>query len=49
MARHEYFRRVFCDWLGEQVAAGAMPSDLDELGALVRAVSSEYARRYLLL
>ncbi len=49
MARHEYFRRVFCDWLGEQVAAGAMPSDLDELGALVRAVSSENARRYLLL
>lgn len=47
MARHEYFRRVFCDWLGEQVTAGAMPSDLDELGGLVRAVSSENARRYL--
>ena len=36
MVRHEYFRRVFCDWLGEQAEAGAMPSDLNELGALVR-------------
>jgi glucuronate isomerase len=49
MVRHEYFRRVFCDWLGEQAEAGAMPSDLDELGALIRAVSSENARRYLSL
>ena len=49
MARHDYFRRVFCDWLGEQAEAGAMPSDLNELGSLVRAVSSENARRYLSL
>ncbi len=49
MTRHEYFRRVFCDWLGEQVKAGTMPSDLNELGALVRAVSAENARRYLRL
>jgi len=49
MVRHEYFRRVFCDWLGEQAEAGAMPSDFYELGALVRAVSCDNARRYLSL
>ena len=49
LVRHEYFRRVFCDWLGEQAVAGAMPSDEDELGALVRAVSCDNARRYLSL
>ena len=49
MARHEYFRRVFCDWLGEQAEAGALPSDFTELGALVRAISGDNARRYLSL
>lgn len=47
MVRHEYFRRVFCDWLGGQAETGAMPADIDELGALVRAVSSGNARRAL--
>ena len=47
MTRHEYFRRVLCDWLGEQAEAGAMPGNVEELGALVHAVSSENARRML--
>jgi glucuronate isomerase len=47
MVRHEYFRRVFCDWLGGQVEAGAMPHDDDQLGALVRSVCSENVRRAL--
>lgn len=49
MARHEYFRRVCCDWLGAQAEAGAMSDNLDELGALVRAICSENARRVLAL
>lgn len=49
MVRHEYFRRVFCDWLGGQVEAGALPSDLSELGELVLNVSSGNARRFLAL
>lgn len=49
LVRHEYFRRVFCDWLGDQAEAGAMPSDVNELGALVRAVACDNARRYLSL
>ena len=49
MVRHEYFRRVFCDWLGAQAEAGAMPADLAELGTLVCAVCGENARRALAL
>lgn len=49
MARHDYFRRVLCDWLGDQVEAGALPADLSELGGLVRSLSHENARRYLTL
>lgn len=49
MVRHEYFRRVFCDWLGAQAEAGAMPSDVEELGVLVRAVCHGNARRALAL
>jgi len=47
MVRHEYFRRVCCDWLGAQAESGAMPSDLAELGALVRAVCHDNAARAL--
>jgi glucuronate isomerase len=49
MVRHEYFRRVFCDWLGEQVSAGSLPADVEQLGALVRAICFENARRALAL
>lgn len=49
MRRQEYFRRVFCDWLGEQVQSGAVPANFDELGALVRAVAGGNARRFLSL
>jgi glucuronate isomerase len=49
MVRHEYFRRVFCDWLGEQVEAGTMPSGDAELGSLVRAVVFANAQRALAL
>lgn len=49
MARHDYFRRVFCDWLGEQVEHGAISSDYAELGELVRNVSCGNARRYFAL
>lgn len=47
MVRHEYFRRVFCDWLGGQVQAGTLPDDDRLLGPLVRAVAYDNARRWL--
>ncbi len=49
MVRQEYFRRIFCDWLGEQVESGALSSDLVETGQLVRNVCFENARRFLSL
>ena len=48
MVRHEYFRRVLCDWLGDQVQAGTLPADDQLLGPLVRAVCYDNARRWLL-
>ncbi|HPM84966.1 MAG TPA: glucuronate isomerase [Candidatus Anammoximicrobium sp.] len=47
MTRHEYFRRVLCDWLGDQVQAGSLPDDDQLLGPLVRAVAYDNARRWL--
>ncbi len=49
MTRHEYFRRVLCDWLGDQVQAGTLSEDDQLLGPLVRAVAYENARRWLFL
>ena len=48
MVRHEYFRRVFCDWLGDQVAAGSFPEDDDLLKNLVQDVCYLNARRWIL-
>jgi len=45
MVRHEYFRRVLCDWLGEKVEAGELPPNL---GGLVRALCYENARQWIL-
>lgn len=45
MVRHEYFRRVLCDWLGEKVETGELPTDL---GALIRAVCYDNAKRWIL-
>jgi glucuronate isomerase len=47
MVRHEYFRRVLCDWIGAQAERGAFPSDVTQLGALVHAICHENARRML--
>jgi glucuronate isomerase len=44
MTRHEYFRRMLCDYLGDQVEAGVLPSDQKLLGELVKSISYENAR-----
>jgi glucuronate isomerase len=48
MTRHEYFRRVLCDFVGDQVEAGIWPADETLLGQAVRAVAYENARRWIL-
>ncbi|OHE79261.1 MAG: hypothetical protein A2107_12945 [Verrucomicrobia bacterium GWF2_62_7] len=47
MTRHEYFRRVLCDWLGDQMEAGTLPADEKLIGQLVRAIAYENARRWI--
>lgn len=49
MVRHEYFRRVLCDWLGAQVENGSLPGDNALLGTLVRGVCYENARGMILV
>ena len=45
--RHEYFRRVFCAWLAEKAANDEMPTDLEILIPLAKAVCFENASNYL--
>lgn len=37
--RHEYFRRLLCDLLGEWVENGEFPADMERLGRLVQDIS----------
>lgn len=46
MSRHDYFRRVLCDYLGQQVERGAMPRDETLLAAYVRRICYENARAH---
>jgi glucuronate isomerase len=44
--RHEYFRRILCNLLGEWVEAGEFPDDRELLGDIVRNICYENARNY---
>jgi len=48
-SRHEYFRRILCNLLGEDVRRGRLPNDQALLGNLVRDVSYRNAERYFKL
>ncbi len=45
--RHEYFRRLLCEMIGEDVAKGKLPADEAWLGGLVADVSYGNARAWL--
>ena len=45
-SRHDYFRRILCNVLGEDVRQGLVPDDRDMLGRLVTAVCFTNARDY---
>ena len=45
-SRHDYFRRLLCNLLGEDVRRGYLPDDRELLGRLVRNVSFFNARDY---
>jgi glucuronate isomerase len=46
-SRHEYFRRILCNLLGGEMAAGLLPRDFDLVGALIEDVCYRNARSYL--
>ena len=44
--RHEYFRRILCQKLGQEVERGEIPNDLKWLGGIVEDISFNNANRY---
>ncbi|XID93271.1 glucuronate isomerase [Paenibacillaceae bacterium WGS1546] len=44
--RHEYFRRILCDLLGEWVERGEAPHDMDMLGGMVEDICYRNAKNY---
>ena len=44
--RHEYFRRILCNVLGNDVVAGRIPRDMDLLGTMVQDISYNNAVNY---
>ena len=45
--RHEYFRRILCNLIGEDIAAGKLPaSEMDFIHKMVKGISYENAKNY---
>ena len=44
--RHEYFRRILCNLIGEWVERGEAPRDMNFLGEMVRRISYQNAEEY---
>lgn len=44
--RHEYFRRILCNMIGEWVVKGEAPYDLELLGGMVENISYHNAKNY---
>lgn len=44
--RHEYFRRILCNMLGDDVEAGLLPNDLELLGNMVEDICFNNAKNY---
>jgi glucuronate isomerase len=45
-SRHDYFRRLLCNLLGNDVEAGRLPNDTGLLGRIVEDVCFKNARAY---
>lgn len=45
--RHEYFRRILCDMLGEDIENGEMPNDMELVGQMVKDICYNNATQYL--
>ncbi|TLX78120.1 glucuronate isomerase [Labilibacter sediminis] len=45
-SRHEYFRRILCNMLGQDVANGELPKDMNLLGQMVQNICYHNANEY---
>ena len=44
--RHEYYRRILCNFIGNLVESGQYPADMDYLGQMVEDISYNNAKNY---
>ncbi|MHA1255010.1 MAG: glucuronate isomerase [Promethearchaeota archaeon] len=44
--RHEYFRRILCNILGEEIEKGELPNDLELIGNIVKDICYNNAKNY---
>lgn len=44
--RHEYFRRVLCNLLGDEIKRGELPNEMEWIGKLVSDISYNNAKEY---
>ena len=44
--RHEYFRRIACNYIGEEVERGHIPGDEGLLKSIVEGISYKNAKEY---
>ncbi|SFF05143.1 D-glucuronate isomerase [Bacillus sp. OV194] len=44
--RHEYFRRIVCNLIGEWVENGEVPKDMELLGSIVQGIAYNNAKEY---
>lgn len=44
--RHEYFRRVLCNLLGDEIKRGELPNDMEWIGKMVSDISYNNAKTY---
>ena len=44
--RHEYFRRILCNLLGDDIKKGILPNDMDWIGKMVQDISYNNAKEY---
>ena len=44
--RHEYFRRILCNVLGDEIQKGELPNDMKLIGTMVEAICYKNAKNY---
>ena len=46
-SRHDYFRRILCDYIGNRVERGGLPADMEFLGGVVTGISYKNADKWI--